>query len=254
MEPSFGVLRRLIQRRQTLWWASLLPLTAVGWAIWLLPRKNTGYVYGGKELYAYMRHLPTHADYTVPRFVAAGAVWFVKFAVLNTARVRFGSRSMAYTLALTPIFDLVTCSKPFLVGEAGVEDACILLFHFPGAVGACVAAHITYTSTGPLREWRLWVRFCTVWYAVCCSLLYLWSGGRAARYPISFGPVERAVATQVVLAMLWLCMEFHEKIVPRSLQRTPVIQLAEIDGGELMPVPEARTPTHANPRPSPHTT
>ena len=53
------------------------------------------------------------------------------------------------------------------------------------------------------------------------------------------------------------CVEYYESIFPRSLQRIPVIELAEIDGDraelELMPVLEARTqPTLAPPSRSHH--
>ena len=77
------------------------------------------------------------------------------------------------------------------------------------------------------------------------------------RYPITYGPLEGAVATEVGLATVCFCVEYYESIFPRSLQRTPVIELAEIDGDraelELMPVLEARIqPTLAPPSRSHH--
>ena len=140
-------LRRLIQRRQALWWASLLPLTALTWGV------SDVYLSGSKELYASRRSSssPTHAqevpthDYAALR-IGVALMWLVVvFAIVNTARVRMG-RSLAFLFTVIPISDLVACLRPFLaVQETGAEDAIFLLFHCPPAVAAVAAAQITYT-------------------------------------------------------------------------------------------------------------
>ena len=73
-------------------------------------------------------------------------LWLViVFAIVNTARIRMG-RSLAFLFTVIPISDLVACLRPFLAGqETGAEDAIFLLFHFPPAIAAIVAAQITYT-------------------------------------------------------------------------------------------------------------
>ena len=146
MVGGFLGLRRLIQRRQALWWASLLPLTALTWGV------SDVYLSGSKELYASRRassSSPPHAqevpDYTALR-IGVALMWLVVvFAIVNTARVRMG-RSLAFLFTVIPISDLVACLRPFLAAqETGAEDAIFLLFHFPPAVAAVAAAQITYT-------------------------------------------------------------------------------------------------------------
>ena len=148
MAGGFLGLRRLIQRRQALWWASLLPLTALTWSV------SDVSVSGSKELYAsrqssssppHPQEVPTHGEYTALR-IGVAMLWLViVFAIVNTARIRMG-RSLAFLFTVIPISDLVACLRPFLTGqETGAEDTIFLLFHFPPAIAAIVAAQITYT-------------------------------------------------------------------------------------------------------------
>ena len=234
MERGYLGLRRLFLDQQALARVSLLPLSALHFAVWLVASRR------GDALSKMMG-------------VMLGCVWMIAvFAVLNTARNRM-ERSLGFVIPLIPISDLATCGKPLLAGEAGAEDALLLLFHLPAAAAAFVAALLNYLGCDKIPGVRYFFRFVCVHYAVCGSLIHLWSRGRAERYPITFCSVESAVATELALVSACFCLEFHERIFPRALQRTPVIELAEIDGDELSPSLEAsHRPNPQPPDPTPH--
>ena len=215
MERGYLGLRRLLLLQQA--WArfSLLPLSALHFAVWFVHSRDGNALANIAGIFL-------------------GCFWIIAvFAVLNTARNRM-ERSLAFVFPLIPLSDLASCAKPLLAGGAGAEDLLFLLFQLPVAAAAFVAALLTYLGRDTISGARYWFRFVCVHYVVCCSLIYLWSRGRAERYPITFGPVGSAVATELALVSACFCLEFHERIFPRALQRTPYCQLAEIDGGELL--------------------